>query len=58
VRLFLCANLHAHVAAIIILAFALASGVLLVILSCALYKNWWPLFVGTVIITQSSERQS
>ncbi|KAI9141952.1 vacuolar protein sorting 55 [Paraphysoderma sedebokerense] len=27
------------------LAFSLATGVLLVILSCALFQNWWPLFV-------------
>lgn len=27
------------------LAFFLAVGLLLVILSCALYNNWWPLFV-------------
>ncbi|KXS17823.1 vacuolar protein sorting 55 [Gonapodya prolifera JEL478] len=30
---------------IILLAFFLACGILLVILSCALYGNWWPLFV-------------
>ncbi|KAI9253850.1 vacuolar protein sorting 55 [Phascolomyces articulosus] len=34
---------------IIALAFVLAIGFLLVILSCALYYNWWPLLVGKVI---------
>jgi len=33
---------------VIFLAFLLASGLLLVILSCALYYNWWPLFVSTL----------
>jgi len=32
--------------AVIFLAFVLALGFLLVILSCALYTNWLPLLVG------------
>ncbi|KAK3825086.1 MAG: vacuolar protein sorting 55 [Benniella sp.] len=33
------------------LAFVLALGFLLVIMSCALYGNWWPLFVvGTYVL--------
>ncbi|KAL1923166.1 uncharacterized protein VTP21DRAFT_9542 [Calcarisporiella thermophila] len=36
---------------IITLSFVLACGFLLVILSCALYNNWWPLFViGTYVV--------
>jgi len=36
-----------HPAAVILLAFVLAAGFLLVILSCALWNNWLPLLVGT-----------
>ncbi|KAG2201507.1 hypothetical protein INT46_007780 [Mucor plumbeus] len=36
--------------AIIALAFVLAIGFLLVILSCALYYNWWPLLVVATYI--------
>ncbi|KAG2176371.1 hypothetical protein INT43_005605, partial [Umbelopsis isabellina] len=36
---------HNDITSIIALAFVLAVGFLLVILSCALYHNWWPLFV-------------
>ncbi|KAG9293776.1 hypothetical protein G9A89_019113 [Geosiphon pyriformis] len=35
---------------IITLAFVLAVGFLLVILSCALYSNWWPLFVVAIFV--------
>ncbi|KAI8990206.1 vacuolar protein sorting 55 [Pilobolus umbonatus] len=35
---------------IIALAFVLAIGFLLVILSCALFYNWWPLLVVTIYI--------
>ncbi|KAL7310465.1 Vacuolar protein sorting-associated protein 55 [Mucor circinelloides] len=35
---------------IIALAFVLAIGFLLVILSCALYYNWWPLLVVATYI--------
>ncbi|KAI8992134.1 vacuolar protein sorting 55 [Mycotypha africana] len=35
---------------IIALSFVLAIGFLLVILSCALYENWWPLFVVATYI--------
>jgi len=35
-----------HPAAVILLAFVLAAGFLLVILSCALWNNWLPLLVG------------
>ncbi|KAI9243638.1 vacuolar protein sorting 55 [Sporodiniella umbellata] len=35
---------------IIALAFVLAVGFLLVILSCALYHNWWPLAVVAIYI--------
>jgi hypothetical protein len=35
-----------HRIAVILLAFVLALGFLLVILSCALWLNWYPLFVG------------
>ncbi|KAI8875920.1 vacuolar protein sorting 55 [Backusella circina FSU 941] len=35
---------------IIVLSFVLAVGFLLVILSCTLYYNWWPLFVAATFI--------
>lgn len=35
---------------IIALAFVLAVGFLLVILSCALYHNWWPLLVVAIYV--------
>ncbi|KAI7868363.1 vacuolar protein sorting 55 [Spinellus fusiger] len=35
---------------IIALAFSLAIGFLLVILSCALENNWWPLFVVAIFV--------
>ena len=38
-----------HPAAVILLAFVLAAGFLLVILSCALWNNWLPLLVGKSI---------
>ncbi|KAG1047659.1 hypothetical protein G6F46_008961 [Rhizopus delemar] len=41
-------NLHEY--SIIALAFVLAVGFLLVILSCALYHNWWPLLVVATYI--------
>lgn len=40
--------------AVILLAFVLAAGFLLVILSCALWANWLPLLVGTSIRSQYS----
>ncbi|KAK9762550.1 Vacuolar protein sorting-associated protein 55 [Basidiobolus ranarum] len=36
---------YSYLHSIISLAFLLAIGFLLSILSCALYQNWWPLFV-------------
>ncbi|RKP05376.1 vacuolar protein sorting 55 [Thamnocephalis sphaerospora] len=36
----------AGVKTIIALAFCLACGFLLIILSCALYQNWWPVLVA------------
>jgi hypothetical protein len=36
-----------HTSAVILLAFVLAAGFLLVILSCALWNNWLPILVGT-----------
>lgn len=37
---------HTDTTAVILLAFVLAAGFLLVILSCALWNNWLPLLVG------------
>ncbi len=35
--------------AVILLSFVLAVGFLMIILSCALWSNWLPLFVGSFI---------
>jgi hypothetical protein len=45
---------HTHPAAVILLAFVLAAGFLLVILSCALWNNWLPLLVGTSSLFETS----
>lgn len=42
---------RADTPAVILLAFVLAAGFLLVILSCALWNNWLPLLVGESCIT-------
>lgn len=39
-----CERMAAGIVGIISLAFALATGLLLLILACALENNWWPLF--------------
>ena len=36
--------------AVILLSFVLAVGFLMIILSCALWSNWLPLFVGSFIV--------
>lgn len=41
-----CCNMDPGYAAVILLAFVLAVGFLLIILSCALWNNWLPLLVG------------
>jgi hypothetical protein len=43
-----------HPVAVILLAFVLAAGFLLVILSCALWNNWLPLLVGTCYFSSST----
>jgi hypothetical protein len=42
---------YTHPSAVILLAFVLAAGFLLVILSCALWNNWLPLLVGMLFIS-------
>ncbi|KAF8758624.1 Vacuolar protein sorting 55 [Rhizoctonia solani] len=45
-----CVNMAAGLKTVILLAFVLAVGFLLIILSCALWNNWLPLLVGTATI--------
>lgn len=42
-----CVHCMGNNSAVIWLAFVLAFGFLLLILSCALWSNWYPLLVGT-----------
>lgn len=43
-----------NIPAVILLAFVLALGFLLVILSCALWGNWLPILVGESVNTSDS----